>query len=175
MVRFTLVLTLLAVIASGPVGPTHAQKADEYQVKAAFILNFARFVEWPGDSLSDGDTLVIGIIGEDPFGNSIDQVVSRATANGRRLVVRRLKWGDNLRACHVLFISSSEHRRTGQILSSLRGASVLTISEMGDFSRNGGMIRLFIHDNKVFFEINAAAAGQARLKVSSKLLALSRG
>jgi len=150
-----------------------AQSANEYQVKAAFILNFARFIEWPSDA--SGGELVIGVIGDDPFGNSLYQVASRGTANGRTLVVRRMKWGDNLRACQILFISASEQRRLGQIIDALRGSSVLTIGETGEFNRSGGVIKFFIQDNKVLFEINATAAAQARLKVSSKLMALSRG
>jgi hypothetical protein len=173
--RFTTALGLLALLAGVFTVPTRAQTANEYQVKAAFILNFARFIEWPGDALTESETLVIGVVGDDPFGSSIDQVVSRATANGRRLMVRRMRWGDNLRACQILFISSSERKRVGQILDAVRGSSVLTIAETSDFNRMGGMIKFFIHDNKVFFEINSAAAAQARLKVSSKLMALSRG
>lgn len=164
----------LLFIAALSVVQANAQSANEYQVKAAFILNFARFIEWPNDTLS-GDQLVIGVIGEDPFGGALYQVASRGSANGRRLEVRRMKWGDNLRACHILFISSSEQRRTGQILDALRGSSVLTIGETSEFNRSGGIIKFFIQDNKVLFEINANAAAQARLKVSSKLMALSKG
>jgi hypothetical protein len=169
-----LAAALLLAFVSFFAAPTRAQAANEYQVKAAFILNFAKFIEWPHDAL-ESDTLIVGVVGEDPFGSAIDQVVSQATANGRRLTVRRFKWNDNLRGCHILFISSSEYRRTGQILDSLRGSSVLTIAESGDFTRSGGTIKFFIQDNKVFFEINGSAAAQARLKVSSKLMALSRG
>jgi hypothetical protein len=165
----------LLVIGGGLATQTRAQSANEYQVKAAFILNFARFIEWPSDALREGDALVIGVIGDDPFGNSIDQIVSRGRANGRRLSVRRMKWGDNLRSCQVLFISSSERKHVREIIEGLRGSSVLTIGDISEFNRSGGMIKFFIQDNKVLFEINAAAASQARLKVSSKLMALSKG
>jgi hypothetical protein len=170
---FVLAIGLLLTGAAGQ--EARAQSANEYQVKAAFILNFARFIEWPSDAFYDGDTLAIGVIGDDPFGNSIDQIVSRGVANGHRLVVRRMKWGDNLRSCQILFVSSSERKRLGQILDSLRGSSVLTISDLSEFNRSGGMIKFFIQDNKVLFEINSTATTRARLKVSSKLLALSKG
>ena len=173
--HFPLRAGLLVFLIFAFVTPARAQSANEYQVKAAFILNFARFVEWPGDMSNTSGTLTVCVLGEDPFGDSLDRVVSRSTANGRRMVVRRTKWGDNVRACHVLFISSSERHRVRQILDAVRGASVLTIADMGDFNRAGGMIKFFIHDNKVFFEINANAAAQAGLKVSSRLMALSRG
>jgi hypothetical protein len=172
--RKVILVSLLALMGSILTTQVQAQSANQYQVKAAFILNFARFVEWPGDSYGDGGALVLGIIGDDPFGNSLDQLNGN-TVNGRRIVIRRLRFGDNLRACQILFISSSEKNRLGKILESLRGGSVLTIGELPQFNQAGGIIKFVIQDNKVRFEINAAAAGQTRLKISSKLLALSRG
>ena len=151
-----------------------AQTANEYQVKAAFILNFARFVDWPGDAFGDGGSLVVGVVGDDPFRGALDQL-SGDSVNGRRLVVKRLRSTDNLRACQILFVSSSERNRLGKIMESVRGASVLTIGEVPQFNQIGGVIRFIVQDNKVRFEINTNAAGQARLRISSKLLALSKG
>ena len=165
---------LMLLLAGFSEKQAKAQLANEYQVKAAFILNFAKFVEFPGDSFSDGPMLVIGVLGDDPFGSTIDQIMNGSNANGHRLVVKRLHWGDNLRSCQILFISSSEKKRLGQILDGLRGASVLTISDVSNFNQSGGVVRFFIQDDKVRFEINADAASQARLKISSKLMALSK-
>lgn len=151
-----------------------AQTVNEYQVKAAFIVNFAKFVDWPIDALGDGGSLVVGVVGDDPFGWALDQL-SGNTVNGRRLRIKRLRWGDNLRACQILFVSNSEVKHLGKIMENIRGTSILTIGEMPQFNQSGGMIRFVIQNNKVRFEINAAAAGQARLKISSKLLALSKG
>ena len=152
-----------------------AQTVNEYQVKAAFILNFAKFVEWPSDAFDDGGgTLVVGVIGDDPFGSALDRL-SGNTASGRRLKIKRFRWGDNLRVCQILFISNSEGRHLGKIMESIKGTSILTIGEMPQFNQSAGMIRFVIQNNKVRFEINAAAAGQARLRISSKLLALSKG
>ncbi len=102
-------------------------------------------------------------------------MVNGNSAQGRQLVVRRFKSSDDLRRCHILFISSSEKKRFDQIVGSVRGAGVLTVGEASHFNQSGGMIRFFIQENRVRFEINAAAAGQARLRISSKLLALSKG
>lgn len=151
-----------------------AQTANEYEVKAAFILNFVRFVEWPDDAFGDGGSLVVGIVGDDPFRGALDQL-SGNTVDGRRLVVRQLRSTDNLRACQILFVSSSERNRLGKIMESVRGASVLTIGEVPQFNQVGGVIRFIVQDNKVRFEINTTAAVQARLRISSKLQALSKG
>lgn len=168
---FFLVLASIFIASSIRVS---AQTVNEYQVKAAFILNFAKFVEWPSDAFDDRGALVVGVIGDDPFGGALDQL-SGNTASGRRLEIKRFRWGDNLRACQILFISNSEGRHLGKIMESIKGTSILTIGEMPQFNQSAGMIRFVIQNNKVRFEINAAAAGQARLRISSKLLALSKG
>lgn len=166
-----ILVILLGVFSSQQV---RAQTASEYQIKAAFILNFAKFVEWPNGPFENGN-MVVGIVGNDPFGGAIDQIVNGSRANGRTVVVRRLRRSDNLRGCNILFISSSENKNLGPILDGLKGSSVLTVGEMSEFTRRGGMIRLKIQDNKVRFEVNSTAAGQAGLRVSSKLMALSKG
>lgn len=173
-------LTLLAILLS-PVNfvfgvQAQTQTANEYEVKAAFLYNFAKFVEWPPEAFGTGAgaALIVGIIGDDPFGSAIDRTISGKTVNGRQLTIRRLKWGQNLKDCHVLFVSSSEQKRLPQILENLKGASVLTVSEMDQFSQQGGVIGFVMEDSKVRFEINTSASEQARLKISSKLLALAK-
>jgi hypothetical protein len=174
LTRRMILFLLLASLSPASNIQVRGQTENEYQVKAAFILNFAKFVDWPLDAFGDGGVLVVGVIGDDPFGGALDQL-NGYTANGRRLRTKRLRWGDNLRACQILFISASEVRNLEKILESIRGTSVLTIGETPKFNRSGGMIRFVIQNNKVRFEINAAAAEQARLRISSKLLALSKG
>ncbi len=167
-------LVVSLAVACAPLTEAEAQTASEYQVKAAFLYNFAKFVEWSPEAFSDsGAPLVVGIIGDDPFGSAIDQTIDGKTVNGRRLMIRRLKWGQNLRDCHVLFVSSSERQRLSQILERLKGASVLTVSEMDQFIQQGGIIGFVIEASKVRFEINTSAAEQARLRISAKLLALA--
>jgi hypothetical protein len=171
--RRTVLFLLLALLCGSSSIQVKAQTINEYQVKAAFIFNFAKFVEWPSDAFGDGGALVVGMIGDDPFGGSLDRLDGN-TANGRTLRIKRFRWGDDLRACQVLFISASEGRHLNKIMDSIRGTSVLTIGESTQFTQSGGMIRFVIQENKVRFEINASAAGQARLRISSKLLALSK-
>ena len=175
-------LALLGIAAS-PVrgwiraerGANPAQSQDEYRVKAAFLYNFTKFVEWPGDAFVDGGgAFVIGLVGSDPFGPTLDQTVASKSVNGRQLQVRRLKPGQTPRGCQILFIGASERRRLPQILDSLRGLSVLTVSEMEQFNQLGGMINFVMEDSKVGFEINAVAADRAHLKISSKLLQLAK-
>jgi YfiR/HmsC-like len=168
-----ILLFLLALVCQGSATEVAAQ-ADEYQVKAAFIFNFAKFVEWPGEAFNGGGGIVVGVVGDDPFGGALDRL-NGSTANGRRLQIKRLRLGDNLRGCHILFISKSESRNLAKILDSLKGTSVLTIGEMSQFNQSGGMIRFVIQNQKVRFEINSGAASQARVRISSKLMALSKG
>jgi hypothetical protein len=167
-----LILLILSALYGAHVGPP---ESNEYQIKAGFLFNFVKFVEWPGEAFADdGAALIIGVIGDDPFGSALDDVVSGKTVNGRRLEVRRLKWGEDLRRCHVLFVSSSERKRVVQLIDDLRGSNVLTVGEMAQFIQQGGIINFVMEANKVRFEINVAMAERARLKISSKLLVLAR-
>jgi YfiR/HmsC-like len=156
--------------------PVLAQEApSEYQVKAAYLYNFLKFVEWPEDSFADPlAPIVIGVVGEDPFGNALPQVVIGKTIQGRDLVIRKYHSGEDLRGAHILFISVSEKKRLPQVLSGLRGSSVLTVADMDGFLEAGGMIQLLSEDNRVRFAINLDAADRARLKISSKLLSLAK-
>ena len=172
IVRLCLALALVGIPLSAR---ADTQPLDEYQVKAAFLYNFAKFVDWPGEAFSDSSApLVIGVIGEDPFGGALDRAINGKTVSGRSLLVRRLKWGQDLRSCHILYISSSERKRLPQILQSLKGASVLTVGDMGQFNQRGGIINFILEANKVRFEINSHGADQARLRISSKLLTLAK-
>lgn len=166
-----MILGLLGALSTA----VKAQSSNEYQVKAAFLYNFAKFVDWPAEALGGSNgTLVIGVIGDDPFGGALDSAINGKTVNGRALVVRRLKWGQDLRFCHILFISASERKHLPQIIQSLRGASVLTVGDMGQFNQEGGIINFVLEASKVRFEINSRGADQARLRISSKLLALAK-
>jgi len=172
------VLSALAVslLAGSMLSPhARAQSVSEYQVKAAFLYNFAKFVEWPPNLFNDPrDPFVLCVAGDDPFGNLLDGIVLGKTANGHPLAVRRLRREREARSCQILFVSSSERNRLRPVLKSLRGASVLTVGETDGFAQEGGMINLTLEDNRVHFEINVAAAERAGLKISSKLLSLAR-
>jgi len=156
--------------------PVLAQDAlSEYQVKAAYLFNFLKFVEWPNESFADPlAPIVIGVVGDDPFGNALPQVVIGKTVQGRDLVIRIYRAGEDLRGAHILFISSSEKKRLPMILSGLRGSSVLTVADTEGFLEAGGMIQFQSENNRVRFAINVDATSRAKLKMSSKLLSLAR-
>ena len=168
---------ILAAAALTPIRTSQAEAekgASEYELKAAYLYNFAKFVEWPAGAFPDQSAaIVVGVVGDDPFNGSLDSVVGKS-ANGRQVAIRRLRASEDLRSCHMLFVSSSERKRLGEIVARVDGASVLTVGEMEGFASNGGMITLTMEDNKVRFEINAGTARRARLKISSKLLSLAK-
>ena len=155
---------------------THAQDAhSEYQVKAAYLFNFLKFVQWPEDAFADPlAPIVIGIVGDDPFGDVLPQVITGKTVQGRDLVIRKYRAGESMRGSHILFINASEKKRIPQLLSSLRGSSVLTVADMDGFLDEGGMIQFLLENDHVRFAINLDAATRARLKISSKLLSVAR-
>lgn len=147
-----------------------ATATPEYQLKAVFLFNFTQFVEWPPQAFGEGSPLIIGVLGTDPFGSYLDETIRGETINGRPLAVQRYATVDQIKNCHVLFISRSEAARQEQILSSLKGRSILTVGETGGFTEQGGMIRFATVNNKVRLHIGLNAAKAASLTLSSKLL-----
>jgi hypothetical protein len=170
------VIAMICVQLATP-RPTHAQAAlPEYQVKAAYLFNFLKFVSWPDEAFADSlAPIVIGIAGDNPFGDALPQVIVGKTVQGRDLVIRKYRAGESLRGCHILYIDASEKKRLSQILAGLHGSSVLTVADVDGFLDAGGMIQFLSEDNHVRFAINADATSLARLKISSKLLSLARG
>lgn len=156
--------------------PALAQETlPEYQVKAAYLFNFLKFVEWPEEAFPDPlAPIVIGICGEDLFGNSLPQVIIGKTVQGRDLVIHKYRAGEDMRGAHILFVGPSEKKRFPQILSSLHGVSVLTVADTEGFLEAGGMIQFVSENDRVRFAINVDAASRAKLKMSSKLLSLAR-
>jgi hypothetical protein len=146
----------------------------EYEVKAAMIYNFTRFVEWPAAAWKDARApLVVGVFGSDPFSGVLDETLREKSYGGRRIEVRRVQTAIEAEACQVLFIPKSEKKKVAELLASLRASSILTISDSDDFTRAGGVIGFVTVDNRVRFAINKASAEKAGLTVSSKLLRLS--
>jgi hypothetical protein len=143
----------------------------EYQVKAAFLYNFALFVEWPAGTFPTADApLIIGVLGEDPFGGDLVATMKGEKAGSRSLVIRHHQRVEDIQQCHILFVSQSESARLEQIFASLKGRSILTVGEVEGFSSRGGMIRLVTESSKVRMRINVDAAKRAGLTISSKLL-----
>jgi YfiR/HmsC-like len=169
-----LAVLVCAHIVAAPIA--RAQDAlSEYQVKAAYLFNFLKFVEWPDDSFADSlAPIVIGVVGEDPFGSALPQVTIGKTVQGRDLVIHKYHSGEDLRGAHILFISPSEKKRLPMILSSLRGSSVLTVADTEGFLDAGGMIQFLNENDRVRFAISVEATSRAKLKMSSKLLSLAK-
>lgn len=167
------IVGLIVIKSHAQTGPsTHP---TEYQVKAAFLYNFAKFVEWPGDVLTDSnDPIKIGVIGDDPFGTDLDETIKGKTVKDRELVIERFHQIQELEFCHILFIGSPERKSLLRILERLKKFCILTVGETEEFTRYGGMIRFLIVENRVRFEINVEAIDQAGLKISSKILKLAK-
>ena len=149
-----------------------AQSLSEYQVKAAFLYNFARFVDWPGDVARNSFDLCI--LGDSPFGEVMVTIVKDKIVSGRPVVVRRIHNAGQAQNCQVLFVTASERASAQSVLETLNESPVLTVGETPGFARQGGIINFVVENEKVRFEVNVDAAERARLKISSKLLSLAR-
>jgi hypothetical protein len=170
------ILRLLGVVML-LLSATRAQSpsASEYQVKAAFLYNFAKFVEWPASSFSGAAApLRICVYGQDPFGPALRDIANDKSINGRKLEVDQAVDLPHARICHILFIASSEKTAVKQILEGVRGAGVLTVADSKGFVGQGGMINFVLEDDRVKFEVSPAAAERAGLKISSKLLSVAK-
>jgi hypothetical protein len=165
-------LLLAALLALAAALPIRAQAPPtEYQVKAVFLFNFSQFVDWPPAAFADGRSpLVIGVLGRDPFGAMLDEIVSGETVNGRPLAVRRYESVEQVEACHILFIDRSRDPQLDADLAALKGRSILTVGDFDGFARRGGIVRFATVGNKIRLRVNLAAAQQAKLTISSKLL-----
>jgi hypothetical protein len=165
-----LLLMVFALTLGLPWESARAQVPDT-QIKAAFLLNFAKYAQWPETSLAPSDApLKLCILGRDPFGEALRPV----PIGGRPLSVERGVADDALKSCHIAYIAESEDRRLPRILALLRGKPVLTVSDIDGFAENGGMIELVLADGRVRFDINLAAANASQLRLSSQLLKLAR-
>jgi hypothetical protein len=169
---------LLAVAArpalrAADLAPAAAISA-EYRVKAGFIFNFLQFIEWPARALGEPPSpIVIGVLGEDPFGSYLDELVQGEKVGERPIVVRRFRRGEEITGCHLLFLSRSETAQFEKIISALTGRSVLTVGDADGFERAGGIVRFAIEAGKIRLRINPDAAKAAELTISSKLLRLA--
>jgi hypothetical protein len=167
--------SLLGVLLCLLAAAAQAQSATEYQVKAAFLFNFARFVEWPADAFPSADSaLQICVLGQDPFGRDFEQVIVDKTVNGHRIEIAHPDGVPQARACQILFIAASEKARVPSILQGLKGASVLVVGDTPGFAGLGGAINFVIDDGRVRFEINLKAAELAHLKISARLLTVAK-
>jgi hypothetical protein len=196
------VYTLIALILILSLLPVRAQAEDEsalsreYQVKAAFLYNFIKFVEWPKEKLADSnDTITIGIIGSNILGEAFETAETKRIKD-KKLTIKQFpifeeyktrakdktkfkeeykaEYEDALKKCHIVFISSSEEKYLEEILNLVKNGNVLTVGETEPFLDKGGVINFVTEQKKVRFEINLTAANRAKLKIRSQLLRLSK-
>ncbi len=183
--RLALLLGFLlpAVLLGRWPAPAQETRPPDYRVKAAFVYNFGKFVEWPDAAFAGTNApLVIGVLGGDPFHGDCERIVANKNINGHPVVVRQISHPisagqapgyPDLKGCHILFISASESDNLPDILDALKGASVLTVTDNLDhFAASGAIINFVMENKNVRFEINDEAARRAGLKISSKLLSL---
>jgi hypothetical protein len=179
--RPTIRLTLLFVaLISGfaippPLAWGQSGGTTGYEVKTAFLFNFAKFIEWPASSFATPQSpFAICVLGQDPFGNILDATLQGKAIGERPLAIRRLKDKSEARSCQIVFVSTSESPHLADIVGTLRGANVLLVGETNGFAASGGTIEFTFEDNHVRFAINTDAAARSGLKFSSKLLALAK-
>jgi YfiR/HmsC-like len=150
-----------------------APSASEYDVKAAFLYNFTKFVDWPPEAFPDPNSLRICVLGEDPFGKSL-QAVTDEQVGGHKLIVTRTESLAKPAGCQILFISRSERERVRQILAAVKDTPVLTVGDTQGFADDGVIINFVLEGSKVRFEINTRSADRAGIRISSKLLQLAK-
>ena len=170
-----LVCLLGWLIGFGQVG--YAQSSmSEYHVKALFLFNFAKYIEWPAEVPSRETvqaSITIGILGTSPLGQHLQKAVQGKTVSGRAVIIKQVQNPEEMGQCQILFIGSSEKSRLGEILGRLKSLPVLTVGETDQFARQGGIIGFVKKEGKVRLEIDLASARQARLEISSKLLSVA--
>lgn len=167
------IILISIVDSSGLIAQTKV--ATEYQVKAAFLYNFAKFVEWPPSAFSDAkQPLDICVYGRDPFGSALEDALLGKTIGERRVGLGRATQFQDLAGCQVVFLGAPARESAAELANRLKGRAVLLVGESDGFAASGGTIQFTIEDNRVHFVINPDAADRAGLKISSKLLALAK-
>lgn len=163
---------LVLLFAGALFAAAENRNVSEYQLKAVFLFNFTQFVDWPASAFATAEQpIVIGVLGNDPFGNYLDDTVRGERVNNRSLIVRHYRSEREVDdACRVLFISQSETGRLDQIIARMKDRSILTVGESLGFGEHGGMVRFVMDSNRVRLRINTQAAKAAGLTISSKLL-----
>ena len=162
----------LALVLWGWLGGAEARgQTRDVEIKAAFLYHFTQFVEWPTNAFAEADSpLVIGVLGSDPFGETLNVLVAGERIRGRPLQVRRFSTPEEARGVHILYIGVSEEDEWNSIQARLGARPILTVSEMNNFARRGGMIQYYTDENRIKLRINHRNARESGLVLSSKLL-----
>ncbi len=172
-IRLATLVLVSILLTPGAIATAHAQ-AQEYALKAAFLTKFGLYVEWPASAFSSSTSPVyLCVVGQDPFGKSLEKTLAGGHINGRNVSIRRLKTIDRNSGCHILYIAASEAQRGAQIIEALRGSNVLIVSDTHGSGSGVGIIDFVIVENRVRFNIDDNAAAENGLVISSKLLSLA--
>lgn len=155
-------------------GAGDSSQGDEYEFKALYMMNFVKFIEWPENlEPAQKDSITIGIIGQNPFGDAT-KAIDGKVAKDRKIVIKQFANVKSLESCDILFIPATEKANLKEILTAVRGKSVLTVGEHEDFASHGGIVGFYLENNKLRFEINTDNAADANLKINAQLLKLAR-
>lgn len=172
--HFPILFCFLAALLLAPLHDRARAQGGEYRVKAAFLLQFVKFAEWPPAALpAENDTLTLCVLGENPFGESLDDLKGKS-AGGKRISVRHVPPVQNAKGCHLLFISASEKGRLGPILKAIESVPLLTVGDTEGFAQKGVMINMYLEDERVRFEVNLQAVKRSGVRLDSRLLNLAR-
>jgi hypothetical protein len=164
----------LVVLLTARLAGAERTPVGEYQLKAVFLFNFAKFVDWPPEAFrTPAEPLTICVLGEDPFGATLDNVIAGQAIGGRPLAVRRISDARQVPGCQILFVTASAGRRVLTSLADAKQRGILTVGEAGNTTAEGMIIKFTVENGKVRFEINIVAAGDEKLRFSSRLLSLA--
>jgi hypothetical protein len=168
-------LGLTIALASCLTAGVEDQPIDEYEVKAVFLYNFAKFISWPAESfVGKGNSIVFCVAGKGRFGHWLDDAVQGKTIDGHSLAVRHISGAGEANACHILFIGSGDDRSWRAGLPEIGKAGVLTVGESDTAAMAGVIVNFVLEGNKVRFDVNLDMADRDKLQISSKLLSLAR-
>jgi hypothetical protein len=171
---FVSVAIVLVLMCAETVGGDAMPTATEAHVKAVFLYNFTKYVDWPATAFATTTTpITIGVYGENPFGEDLKNVVVGKSVGGRTVAIRQMDGTGNLAQCQILFVGRSERTHISEILATVKNLAVLTVGESDSFAENGGIINFVKKDDRIRLEINLQAAQQANLRISSKLLSVA--
>ena len=169
-IRCLLKVLMIVWILTIPVLQAQSSTPTDYDVKAAYLFNFGRFVEWPAHTLADSGVFTFCILGRDPFGANLDHLLARETIDGKNIAVKRIATAHEAAGCQVLFMGAEQESRVSKVIEELDKEAVLTVSDVPKFSDRGGMIQFVMEGNRVRFEVNLSATQRAGLTLSSDLL-----
>jgi YfiR/HmsC-like len=170
----TAIAIAVALLCCQPTSSWTQQAADESQIKAAFLFNFGKFVEWPEPAASAKGPLAICVAGNDEVARALQQLAFGKTVNGKEVKVVLLRTLDSSGSCKILFIGRAASKDKKALLEKTQNVPVLTVGEEEDFAEQGGIVNFLSEKKSIHFEVNLEAATQSGLKISSKLLALAQ-